>query len=155
MFGLFVVGEDPCVFLWFEIFLEVVLDVVMSLFEKLGVVEEGAITWLGEYFVALFVYLCVVWIVIEVKCRGFEEVGAVLVVLVAECEIRFVSCTCFGHGLGFCDDEVGALDLFVCLDEFEVVGFCLFYGSLCHVGLDGWVVCMVIEVKCQFERVLC
>ena len=152
--GLLAAGEDPRAFPWFETPPEAALDAAMSLLEKLGAAEEGAITRLGEHLVALPAHPRVARIAIEAKRRGFEEAGAALAALVAEREIRLASRTRFGHGSGPRDDEVGASDLLARLDELEAAGPRPSHGSLRHAGLDGRAVRTVIEAKRQLERAL-
>ncbi len=146
-------GEDPRTFPFFEAPPDAALRAAEELLERLGAVEGGAITPIGEAMRALPAHPRIARVAVEAARLGHARAGATIAALIAERDIRRHSGARFDGGSAR-DDEVAASDLLVRLEQLEALGPRPNGGALRAMGLDGRATRTVLDASRQLARAL-
>jgi ATP-dependent helicase HrpB len=110
--GLRHAGEDPRTFSWFEAPPEPALAAAEDLLERLGAIDEGAVTERGRRLAHLPLHPRLGVLALEATARGHREAGAALAAVLAE-----------GLPRGVGGRRVASSDLLMHLDALEGIGF--------------------------------
>ncbi|MCB9597685.1 MAG: ATP-dependent helicase HrpB [Sandaracinaceae bacterium] len=114
-------GIDPRAFEWLERPAEAAIVAAEALLARLGALDAGRPTALGEAMVALPLHPRLARVALEAHRRGHTDSGALLTALLGERDVRRSTRARFDEASAD-DGEVGSSDLIARLDQLEALG---------------------------------